>query len=93
MTDKELIERLRSGLHELERTVLGGVPHDARSLAAADRLETLAEDNARLLEALEEIAAFTDTGANERLEKTGSYSSFDEPSAVETARAALKGGE
>jgi len=35
------------------------------------------------------IGAFDDTGANEKLERTGSYSRFDEPSAVQAAREAL----
>jgi hypothetical protein len=41
------------------------------------------------IEALERIAAFYDTGANAHLEKTGSYSLFDEPGSVRTAREAL----
>jgi hypothetical protein len=45
-----------------------------------------------LEEALTEIAAFDDVGACEFLDKTGSYAAFDEPGAVEAARAALKGG-
>ncbi len=42
-----------------------------------------------LVSALREIAAFDDEGANARLVKTGSYSSFDEPGSVQIARAAL----
>lgn len=40
-------------------------------------------------EALEEIASLGDSGASEILERTGSYSAFDEPASVRTARAAL----
>lgn len=39
--------------------------------------------------ALTRIAAFDDTGANERLARDGSYASFDEPSSVQIAREAL----
>jgi len=42
-----------------------------------------------MLDALIEIAAYDDHGANETLKRTGSYSSFDEPGSVETARKAL----
>jgi hypothetical protein len=51
----------------------------ATSEAAREKLEA----------ALREIAAYDDTGANERLAKTGSYGSFDEPGSVQIARAAL----
>lgn len=43
----------------------------------------------RLREALTELAAFDDKGANERFAKSGSYSNFDEPGAVQCAREAL----
>lgn len=43
-----------------------------------------------LLVALHDIAAFDDTSANERLEKTGSFGAFDEPGSVEIAREALE---
>lgn len=49
-------------------------------------------DVGALREALERIAAFYDTHANERLMTTGSYSGFDEPNAVEIARTVLKKG-
>lgn len=39
--------------------------------------------------ALTEIAAFDDRLASESLARHGSYSSFDEPGAVQTAREAL----
>jgi len=42
-----------------------------------------------LVAALERIAAFDDEDASAHLEKTGSYSLFDEPGSVEIARAAL----
>ena len=48
-------------------------------------------ERAQLLKnALTEIGAFADDAANDRLANTGSYSSFDEPYSVETARIALK---
>lgn len=40
--------------------------------------------------ALNRIAAFSDSGANERLKITGKYSWFDEPGSVQTARKVLK---
>lgn len=39
--------------------------------------------------ALADIACFQDAGAQERFNKTGSYSSFDEPNSVEIARIAI----
>lgn len=42
-----------------------------------------------LREALKKIAAYDDEGANQHLERTGSYGRFDEPGAVQVARAAL----
>ena len=47
------------------------------------------EELAHLRTALTLIAAFEDEAANEHLAFTGSYSAFDEPSAVRIARAAL----
>ena len=46
-----------------------------------------------LMDALIKIAAFTDTGANAFLDRTGSYSCFDEPGSVEIARAAIANAE
>jgi len=61
----------------------------------ADMADALAAALARV-EALEgaltEIAAFDDVGACEYHDRTGGYAAFDEPGAVEAARAALKGG-
>lgn len=48
-----------------------------------------AEAEAALLHALEDIAAFDDRLGSDRLAKTGSYGSFDEPGSVEIARTAL----
>lgn len=42
-----------------------------------------------MMDALIEIAAYDDHGANEALARKGSYSSFDEPGSVEIARVAL----
>ena len=42
-----------------------------------------------LVQALNMIAAWTDTRAEMRLEATGSYSAFDEPASVQIARTAL----
>lgn len=47
----------------------------------------------RLREALQQIAAFDDAGANLILRKQGDYSGFDEPGAVQTARTALDSRE
>lgn len=72
-----------------------------------DRLEAQAETMARVVaernnlriererlrEALRQIAAFNDEGANVALRKHGSYSGFDEPGAVQVAREALAGTE
>ena len=58
----------------------------ANLLHVARRLERalkVAED------ALDKVAAFHDESANERLLLVDSYSAFDEPHAVKTARAAL----
>lgn len=44
-----------------------------------------------VLKALTTIASFNDKDANRLLEKTGSYSHFDEPSSTRIARDALKG--
>lgn len=43
----------------------------------------------KLVAVLKRIAAYDDTGASERLERTGSYSSFDEPHSVQLAREIL----
>ena len=61
------------------------------NIDALDALDALARVQA-LERALTKIAAFDDAGACDFLDKTGSYAAFDEPGAVETARAALKGG-
>lgn len=37
----DLIQRLRSGVHNAEMTTLAGVKHDTRSLEAADEIERL----------------------------------------------------
>lgn len=50
---------------------------------AADRITAL-EAGLRM------IACFDDVGANAHLERTGSYSRFDEPGSVQIARALLK---
>ena len=44
----------------------------------------------RFRAALTEIAKYDDEGANARLSISGSYGSFDEPGAVQTAREVLK---
>lgn len=58
-------------------------------LAHKEVAKDYADEALRLREALREIAAFSDTRACERLASTGSYSAFDEPGSVQTARAAL----
>jgi hypothetical protein len=52
MTD-DLIQRLRSGHHNLILTVLGGVKHDERCLEAADRIDALEKEIATILDANE----------------------------------------
>jgi hypothetical protein len=59
--------------------------HDWQQAYNAGRREASEE----LMDALTNIAAFNDTTSSERLAKTGSYASFDEPYSVETARTAL----
>ena len=46
-----------------------------------------------MLDALIKIAAFDDTIASEFLDRTGSYSCFDEPGSVKIARAAIANAE
>lgn len=64
---------------------------DAKALR--DENAALKAEVERLREALTEIAAFNDIWANGELFMCGSYSSFDEPHSVQTARAALNGGK
>lgn len=58
--------------------------------AALDHIDALEARLARAEGALRKIACFDDVAANERLAKTGSYGSFDEPNSVRIARDALK---
>lgn len=60
--------------------------------AAQKRIAALEARCARYEAALNSIASWNDTGANERLKNTGSYSAFDEPGSVSEARAALTDG-
>lgn len=62
--------------------------HDLLARSRAERNALRAEVE-RLRKALTEIAAFNDIWANGELFMCGSYSSFDEPHSVQTARAAL----
>lgn len=50
---------------------------------------TDSELTGRYANALYLIAAYTDTGASRHLQETKSYSMFDEPGSVQTAREAL----
>ena len=59
-------------------------------LRSGEYLARVIEERDRYRRALEEIACYDDKGANERLAARGSYSSFDEPGSVQTARAALE---
>lgn len=47
------------------------------------------DDKAWLKARLEPIACHDDKGANEHLDRTGSFSRFDEPGSVKTAREIL----
>ena len=62
----------------------------------APRMSELSQEIAKmereyrtLLAALDDIAAWNDKCANQRLVETGSFGAFDEPAAVKTAREAL----
>ena len=69
---------------------LSATPHQLRAEFEA-RATTAEASLATMREALEQIAAFNDKQASERLAQTGSYASFDEPGSVEIARRALGG--
>jgi len=62
----------------------------ARSIEDGARIAALEAEVSRLREALTVIAGYDDTTASEKLAKFGSYSWFDEPGSVQTARAALE---
>jgi len=64
------------------------IERDAHCKTGEWHLEAAA-DRDRLRAALQRIAAFDDKLACEKLEKIGSYSSFDEPGSVQIARQAL----
>ena len=57
--------------------------------ALSAHLEAALAEVERLREGLEQLAAFTDTQASFHLACTGSFGLFDEPGAVEIARALL----
>lgn len=65
---------------------------NARFIAASrDLVPELLARVVKLEAALREIAAYDDNLANRHLELRGSYSGFDEPASVQTAREALEG--
>lgn len=68
---------------------MGSATDDGDDNANADLIVRAVNFYNELVEALEQIAAFDDEGANKHLEATGSYSSFDEPSSVRIARSML----
>lgn len=98
------IERLKQDRYRLAYAITGG--EDAPGLLDSlptDQLVEIARDNVArhvgdidrlvaLEETLREIAAYDDAAANAYLRATGSYRCFDEPKAVEMARAVLEGG-
>lgn len=53
-------------------------------------LKALINERNTLMEAVAKLAAFDDEAANNELAALGSYSGFDEPVAVQTAREALE---
>lgn len=61
--------------------------------AAADeieRLQGLVDCLGVAMNALQEIGAYSDRAAHDRLKKTGSYGSFDEPGSVQISREAME---
>jgi hypothetical protein len=88
MADKATAEAaIERGINELR---LWGLEHHRADAVVRSIVEaTAGEEIERLRAALIQIAAINDTGANERLALTGSFSSFDEPRSVEIARRAL----
>lgn len=80
----------RDALEAAKRIVESMRDHDPDDLLPYDA-DALAVARAYIKEheALVKIAAFDDVWSNNRLEKHGTYGSFDEPGSVEIARAAL----
>lgn len=77
---------LTNGIIDHAWEIAGEAHDDPDEFARKKALSDAAPD---LLAALTRIAAFDDEYGNARLTATGSYSAFDEPAAVETARAAI----
>lgn len=68
--------------------------HRCKEIDARDaEIDRLRAENARLIEALNDIAAWDFKDANEHLARTGSYVMFEERNSVEVARAALSNEE
>ena len=57
--------------------------------ALMDMLKASLDKAADFYQALEKIATLDDVGANKVLQRTGSYSAFDEPVSVRIAREAI----
>ncbi len=57
MATSELLRELRAGDHAKRPTVLDGVPHDERCLAAADEIERLRAALERVRSALDDVLA------------------------------------
>lgn len=93
----EHLDRAISLLDEIDGMAFGKVSVALDAIQTSLLLEKSNTEKSRatiatLVEALEKIACFDDetATANEWLEKTGSYASFDEPGSVAVARAAIQ---
>lgn len=98
-------EEAEDELRALRKTEHYQLSETKRELLAAQRridvevtrqIEQRKVSDSRIAElegALREIACFDDVRADEVLQRTGSYGSFDEPGSVQVARQALRRGE
>lgn len=57
----------------------------------ARAVRKLCDDLKKIYNVLDVLAAYKDTEASAQLKRTGSYSGFDEPHAVETVRNLIQG--
>ena len=58
----DIVARLRSGYHNLEQEIIGGLTHDGRCLEAADEIERLRSALAAEREACAKVADEHDYG-------------------------------
>jgi len=93
MEREELINFVRSVAMSLPPSDFGShraIEAMADAMLKAGMRRAAQPEVERLREALTEIAAFNNTGANEHLRRFGTYAMFDEPGSVKIARAALE---